>query len=243
MLLLGLDLETTGLKTDSDFIIEVGAALWDTDRNAALVLYSEMVDPGVTISEEITRITGITNEDLKTYGRQPSSVLVETRKLIMLSDLVVAHNGTFFDRPLLEAELKRHAFEIPEKPWLDTSTDVPYPEHIKVRKLSYLAAEHGFLNPFAHRALSDVLTMLQVLSKYDINRVLEFSREPSYVLTAIAKKPWEDTAPEGKKEIDLVKARGYRFNGGSKKWQKQVKQSQLEKEQQHQEFEVLVVET
>lgn len=243
MLILGIDLETTGLRTDSDFIIEIGAATWDTERGAALQLYSQLVRPGVTISAEITKITGITNEDLDTYGAKPFDALNALYCMAMPCACIVAHNGTQFDRPLLEAEYARRELEPPKIPWIDTSLDVPYPEHIKTRTLTHLAAEHGFLNPFAHRALSDVLTMLQVLANYDINRVLELSQEPKLTLAARVKKPWLDTAVEGKKETDLAKARGYRFNGESKRWQKIVRQSELRSEQSHGEFVVKIVET
>lgn len=245
MLILGLDFETTGLLVNEDRIIEVGAALWDTDRQAPIVLMSHFIDQSMDISKEITEITGIELIDLETWGHLPGVGLGMLLDLMKEADAVVAHNGTTFDRPLLEAEVERNHLvtQLPKLPWIDTSVDVPYPERVKTRKLTHLAAEHGFVNPFAHRALSDVLTMLKVLSHYDINSVLKTSQEPSIKLVAEVKKPWEDAALEGKKEVDKAKARGYRFDGAKKRWLKIVKQSALEAEQSHGEFYVKIAET
>lgn len=243
MLILGVDFETTGLNTQVDNIIEVGAVLWETERQVPLELYSSLVKVSRHVSYEITEITGILNEDVLNYGVSPRFVYLKL--LTMLTDVqyIVAHNGTNFDKPILESELKRHEMELPPIPWIDTMLDIPYPSRITTRKLSYLATEHGFLNPFAHRSLSDVLTMLKVLSHYDINNVISINKEPNVTLVAEVKKPWLDVMPEGKKQVDLAKARGYRFNGGTKQWQKIVKENSVDEEKRHGEFHVRTLET
>jgi DNA polymerase-3 subunit epsilon len=236
MYLLGLDFETTGLDVTQDRIIEVGAVLWDTEIEAPIQMLNALVNSGVQVSQEITSLTGIRQADVDKFGIQPLEALTLLADLMAESEVVVAHNGNGFDRPLLECECKRHNVELLDMHWIDTTLDVPYPESTKTRKLVHLAAEHGFINPFAHRALSDVLTMLKVLSHYDIQEVVRISKEPNITLVAQVKKPWEDAAPEGAKEVDKAKARGYRFNGGNKKWLKTVKQSDIQKERVHGEF-------
>lgn len=243
MLLCGFDAETTGLQVNSDRIIEVGAVLWDTDRKAPLRLLSHFIYPpeNVVVSEEITKITGIELIDLERWGHTPCEGFGILFDFMKDADVMVAHNGTAFDKPFLEAEAARNnlADEMPQLHWLDTSIDIPFPESIKTRKLTHLAAEHGFVNPFAHRALSDVLTMLKVLALYDINEVLRVSKEPNIILVAKIKKPWEDIAPEGRKEVDKAKARGFRWDGDRKRWLKIVKESALEAETSHGEFPVI----
>lgn len=241
MLVLGVDFETSGLLVDTDRIIEVGAVLWSTNRNAPLQIMNEFVNPGIEVSEEITRITGITNEDIAWYGDTPYGALVRLSWLMDKAEVVVAHNGNQFDRPLFEAECRRNGLEVPNKHWLDTSIDLPYPPHIQTRKLTHLAAEHSFVNPFPHRAFSDVLTMLKILSFYDINETVRVSKLPSVKVAAITKKPWEDPAPEGKKETDLAKARGYRWDGGRKLWLKTIKEHQLQQEIAEAGFQIRVV--
>jgi DNA polymerase-3 subunit epsilon len=239
MLLLGLDLETTGLSVKEDRIIEIGLVLWDTDRKKPLDMYNTMVAIEGQVTPEITGITGILNEDLQNHGINIQDALKVAIILAEKADAIVAHNGTSFDRPLFEAECSRNGLAPPVKHWIDTCVDVPYPPRVKTRSLAHLAAEHGFLNPFPHRALSDVLTMLKLLSYYDAEDVLRISKEPSVKVIALVKEPWKDTAPAGKKETDKAKARGFRFDGEKKHWAKIVKQSGLREEESHGEFLVM----
>ena len=94
------------------------------------------------------------------------------------------------------------------------------PPAITTRKLTHLAAEHGFLNPFPHRAVSDVLTMLKVLSHYDIAPVLESARQPSFTVKACVS--YDDR--------EKAKARGYRWDAARKIWTKIVKGHRLNDE-------------
>jgi len=240
MLLLGLDLETTGLDVKECEIIELGAVLWDTGRKKPIAIYNDLVLPVGGISQEIVNITGITQEDLNEYGIELGSALRRFNDLNDLCDYVVAHNGTNFDKPILELAIASEDITdyIP-KHWIDTSIDVDYPT--KTRKLGHLASEHGFVNPFAHRAFADVLTMLTVLSHYDINQVVDNSRQSLYEVQAVCLPPWKDPAPEGTKETDLAKARGYRWNAGEKKWTKNIRQTDLKAEESHGEFGILVL--
>lgn len=236
MLLLGLDFETTGLNVNEDRIIEIGAALWDTRRNKPVDLLNLLVNVDVDVPPVITQITGIEKDDLNRWGVAPTLALGQLLAMAVNADAIVAHNGLLFDKPLLEAECRRYSFIPPDQTWIDTSCDVPYPDGMKTRKLVYLAAEHGFVNPFAHRALSDVLTMMRVLSHYDAATVLATSKEPLYTLVATTKKPWEDEAPDGSKEADKARARGFRWDGRQKLWTKSVRESQLAAEKDHGEF-------
>lgn len=239
MLLLGLDFETTGLSVTEDRITEVGALVWDTDRHMPVQILNTLVKVDRDITPEITKLTGITTQDLYDWGQRPQDAFIELLALAKRCEAIVAHNGLEFDKPFLEAECQRHGILMPPLHWIDTTIDVPYPEEIKTRKLVHLAAEHDFLNPFAHRAATDVLTMMKVLSCYDCASVLATSKLPNIKLIALVKKPWEDAAPDGKKETDKAKARGYRWDGGKKRWVKNVKQNHLLAEKSHGEFQVV----
>ena len=57
-----LDIETTGLNPAVDRIIEVGMARVEND--CITEKYSTLVYPGISISERITGLTGIHNDDL-----------------------------------------------------------------------------------------------------------------------------------------------------------------------------------
>jgi len=229
MLLLGIDVETTGLDTEKDRITEIGAVLWDSEAKKPLAMLSELCvfEDMPELSELIINLTGITQDMLDNYAVFPKELFIELFSLMRVADACVAHNAPF-DKGMLESNAKSIDLELPDIPWIDTTVDVPYPDNIKTRKLTHLAAEHGFVNPFAHRAVFDVLTMLVVLSNYDAAEVLELSKSPSVILVANTKKPWLDQAPEGKKQSDLAKCLGFRWNGAKKTWEKQVKQAQAE---------------
>jgi DNA polymerase-3 subunit epsilon len=222
MIVLGVDFETTGLNTGEDHIIEVGAMLWDTDRNVPMnPVLSSFINPGVEkLPEIIVELTGITDADLANHGYAPKAVLQGLVQLMNKADACVAHNGNLFDRPMLESNAKRHGVEIPKKLWIDTSTDIEFPPTITTRKLVHLAAEHGFVNPFAHRAIFDVGTMLQVAKHYDWAQIKRYAETPTLVVRA-------DVTYH---QRELAKKRNYRFQGETKTWIKSIKEFQLDDE-------------
>jgi len=225
MLLTAIDLESTGLDFEKDEIIEVGAVLWDTETNSPVKLISEIVSTNVPVSDEITKITGITQTQVNLFGNDPVKVFAQLIKYIGMSEYVVAHNGNAFDHPMLKANVEKRGGLLPEATWIDTMTDIPYGPEVKSRALNYVASDHGFVNPFKHRAVFDVLTMLKVLSCYDIDEVIAFMRSPAITVTALTKKPWTD---EGKSN-NIAKSLGFRWNGEEKQWQQKVKEVALEK--------------
>ena len=61
--LVAIDLETTGLNAGTELIIEVGAVKFDQFGNEEI--FSSLVNPNRQISDFITDLTGITNEELR----------------------------------------------------------------------------------------------------------------------------------------------------------------------------------
>lgn len=232
MIWLGLDFETTGLDTKADRVIEVGAILWDPHRKVPLKIFNEMVKVDRDLSPIITNLTGITDEDLDKWGHDSSAIFGQLDHMIRRCDYVVAHNGNSFDKPFYENECERHDLHIIEKPWLDSRLDVPYPDDkSQSKKLSHLAMEHGFLNPFPHRALSDVLTMLKVVSYYDPDSIIEFKNAPNVTVRALVNFDNKDKA----------KARGYHWEAKKKIWYKTMKQSELNREIEQADFKVIEI--
>jgi DNA polymerase-3 subunit epsilon len=229
MLILGLDFETTGLLPEKDTITEAGAVLWDTESKSPLILYNKFVDGKVLIPKEITELTGITQDMVSKYGEGESQIALELISLIEKAEAVCVHNKNF-DLQFFNILCERNDLHPPEKLWIDSCSDVPYPASITTRKLTHLAAEHGFVNPFPHRALTDVLTMLQVISKYPAETIMEYAKSPS--VTLLAKTTYE--------ERELPKARGYRWNGDIKKWTKVIKEFQLAEEEKNAPFPIEV---
>lgn len=219
MYVLGIDLETTGLSLENDEIIEIGAVVWNTELNKpAAMLNHLVVQPlKLPLEKNIVNITGISDADLTEFGLEEKDALVEFVKLAEKCQYIVAHNGNSFDRPFLEKALKRHDLKI-KLPWIDTMFDVPFKGGTK--KLTYLAAEHDFLNPFAHRAQFDVLTMLKVCSNYDWQEIIKRAHSPQ--IKVIAKV--------SKEERHLAKDKGFRWDPKNYVWFKEMKECDLEQQ-------------
>lgn len=224
MLVVGFDCETTGLNTSTDFITEVGAVLWDTARKTPLYIYSQMLKVPSKLDPRITELTGIKDEDLSTYGAEPYLSLKYLNAVFEKAEAIVAHNGNLFDRPIYEENCKRAGVTPVSKLWIDTSCDIDYPPSITTRRLVHLAAEHKFLNPFAHRAVFDVLTMLKVTENYDWeNQIIKWAKSPT--VTVGVKLDFNQV-----KEREALKKLNYRWNNESKIWTKSIKSFQLDEE-------------
>ena len=228
---LGLDLETTGLDTAACEIIEIGAVLWDVEAKTPVDIYSSMIKlpPGVSLTKEITEITGITPEMLEQFGYPFAGAVMQLRQMLLKAAFVVAHNGQGFDRPIIQRVWRKNQNEeFPGRPWIDTTTDVPYNEKIRGRSLTLLAAEHRFLNPFPHRAVFDVMTMLVILSNYDPEIVVKRALSPRVLLQAVV----------GYADNKKAKDRGYRWNPEKRMWLKMMLEEEAGLEKIEADFEV-----
>ncbi len=215
MLICGIDFETTGLDSKLDRITEVGAVLMDWESGVPFRMLSRLVHPGRPIPLEVEKLTGISDELVSLYGFSESEVMGELCLMIEEADYAMAHNGTAFDSLFFQESLKRIGLRPPQRLWLDTKTDIRYPEAITTRNLRHLASEHEFLNPFAHRAVFDVLTMLKVASRYNLDEIIARAKEPTIYVQAVVS--FDDK--------DKAKARGYYWCAPRKIWWRTFKES------------------
>ncbi len=233
MLLAGIDFETTGLDTKTLHVTEIGACLWSTERNGPVALFNHYVKlpKDVRIPKEIVALNGITDDDCEQFGLEPQDAFSRLSSFVGVALWNVAHNATDFDKQIFHWQTLSNGIVPLERPWIDTSVDVPYPKHISTRKLAHLAAEHGFANPFSHRALFDVMTMMKVLSLYPIHEVIDLARQPMVKLHAHVS--YDDK--------QKAKDRGYRWQPKENIWTKNVKQSQMTVEKAESPFEIGVI--
>jgi len=244
MRLLGIDIETTGLDREKDFITEIGWAIVDTEIARPLVCESHLLwNKDLENIEEfapiILELTHIDKAMCNEFGKSFADIfdLLQTQIEKYRVDYLVAHNGASFDQPFLERYVERlyGVSKLPKK-WIDTYTDVEYPKIYKHRTLTYLCAEHGFVNPFPHAALFDVLSMLKMLQMYDLDRVVARMKEPNMIIRAMVDF----------KDKDLAKERRYYWQDCAGKtyvkcWVKQIKSNELESERAEAPFEVNVI--
>ena len=223
------DFETSGLDPETDKVIEVGAILVDWDTQACLQLESFFVEKPGTLTDEIIRITGITDAMLKQYGLLSSCALDRLLALMRRASIIVGHNAKEFDNLFLAAWQRSLVPYFPEllmpadKIWLDTLCDIEYPEHITTRNLLHLAAEHGFMPPakWRHRAIGDVMTTWELLAQYDIECVCHYAAIPTVHLQTFCDFDHNQ----------LAKDRRYRWAPKQKIWWKSLKQHLLAEEQ------------
>lgn len=174
-LIVVFDTETTGLPLHPDAplekqpkIIELGAALLDA-RGEVVDTFQQLLHPGEDVTAEITKITGITNEQLVGQPRF-ADVLPQLREFFGRAFAVFAHNLPF-DRSLLRFELRRAECE--DFPW-------PAAEYCTVGlhrgewgrnpKLLELY-EKTMGRPLAqtHRALDDVMALVEVIRARELH--------------------------------------------------------------------------
>ena len=219
MIIAGIDFETTSVDPETCFPVEVAIILWSPGSKKIIEAISNLIDIPKDISITNSEITGIDDSLVALHGLSWKGTQEMIGHSIHTADYMMAHNVAF-DRTILERIIKC------DKPWIDTLTDVPYPESIKTRSLPYLAAEHGFLNPFPHRALFDVMTMIQIASMYDFDEILKYANSPNIWIRATVS--FDDK--------QLAKDRYFRWDPTNKFWVKQVKELNIDFEEEQADF-------
>jgi DNA polymerase III epsilon subunit family exonuclease len=154
------DIETTGLNTWNDRIIEIGAV--KVENGQIIEEFQELINPGVLIPPEVTAINNITNEML-IGAPLPGVVLYRFHQFIKDSEYLVGHNAKRFDYPFLESEFDRHfikydPFKITDTVWVARSRL----KGLRSYSLAALCRIFNIENIKAHRALSDVYATHQV---------------------------------------------------------------------------------
>lgn len=155
-----IDFETTGLRPQSDKIVEIGAV---KIRNGEMIdSFSSLVNPKYRIPQEATRIHGITDKMVK-GAPTIESILPQLIDFIG-EDVIVAHNAPFDMKFLL---INAQACGINVKaPVIDTLAlcRTLYPDSPN-HKLGTVAEYLNIDLEDAHRSLSDVTATANILIK------------------------------------------------------------------------------
>lgn len=205
MKLMVFDIETTGFLEDKNAVMtELAWVIWDTYGNRVINAESLLIDSirgesDVEVPKLITELTGITAAMLLEHGVSVEAVLNRFTLAAEGCHAYVTRNGWLFDWPFLKREAARIDFLLHDLPLIDDRHDIPYPAS-KANTLSYVAADHGFLNPFPHSALGDAVTLMTVLQrgKYDMQAALESAKSPLVEVRAHVSFEKKDLAKEAK---------------------------------------------
>ncbi|WGS20158.1 MULTISPECIES: 3'-5' exonuclease [unclassified Bradyrhizobium] len=222
-----IDTETTGLDVQKDEVIELGMVKFDylADGRIAGVrdVLSSFNEPTVSISQEVTALTGITDEMVAGHRIDADAVSAFAEDAV----IVIAHNAGF-DRKF--AERYWPIFE--RKAWGCSATEVEWRKHgFEGSRLGYLLNGTGFFH-HAHRAVDDCHALLEILAFE-----LPTTGTPALaVLLERARKKtirlWAEQSPFDLK--DALKRRGYRWSDGSdgrpRSWYVDVDESMLDDE-------------
>jgi len=203
-----IDLETTGLDPKNDEIIEIGTLIVTFTNEdgfiAAEFADNQLQQPEKPISEEITKITGITNEDVA--GKSIDWQTLATK----LADvaIIICHNATF-DRNFLELQTPEHFSELMQnKAFGCSSRGVDWKTlGFEGAKLEYLNLKMGYFYD-GHRALVDCWATLNILLQCNeaFEQLKAGARKNEFLICAI-------NAAFDKK--DELKARKYRWSDGN----------------------------
>lgn len=185
MIAMIFDTETTGVDVNNDRIVQYGALIYDTVARKVLDVRSWMAwEKNYPSVAESGKIHGFTLGDLLKYGRHPLAVLTEMKQFSLQYqvELVIAHNGLKFDKPILQAEYDRQGissipgmFGLVRLPWLDTVAHAEYPGSPGKNMLT-LCAHHGFINPFPHDAVGDCYALAKIIANPERDLVLEMAQ-------------------------------------------------------------------
>lgn len=202
-----VDVETTGLSTENDDVIQLAILPFDYEPESGRILtvhknaaFSGLREPSVPISEEASLITGITDEMVSGKVIDDDAVA----QTVADADLVIAHNA-YFDRAMVE----RHWPCFVEKPWACTATSIEWlKEGFSAGKLDYLGMQFGWFYD-GHDASVDCEACLALLSetlpksgKRIMSAVREAALKSDYLVRAVG-APYELR--------DMLKQRGYRL--------------------------------
>lgn len=202
-----LDLETTGLDANQCEIIELGAVKADINEDGHIIKLYEPLSlfnqPKTPITEEITGITGITNEMVQGHTLDLDAVSSYCQDV----DWMIAHNAGF-DRRFAEKYME--LFE--RKQWLCSAREPDWiSEGFESFKLEYLNFKYlRFYD--GHRATMDCYATLYILNQPSskggsmLNKGLKAAQQTDIELFAVG-SPFESK--------DTLKSRGYRWNDGS----------------------------
>lgn len=159
---LAFDLETTGISTNSDRIVQI--ALIGADENGEPVHEDILVNPQRPIPSGASNVHGIYDSDVK--GMPVFNHFAEHISRLIEGSVIVGHNVRKFDMPLLENEFFRCGIA-PPKPLavLDTLEMVRRLRISRPHNLGAQCAKHGIDLSNAHDAAADAAASLLLMWK------------------------------------------------------------------------------
>ena len=161
-IVLAFDLETTGISTNNDRIVQVALIGADVDGNP--IHHDVIVNPQRPIPRDASRVHGIYDQDVR--GKPIFKECANELSELMEGAVIVGHNARKFDMPLLQNEFYRCGIT-PPRPLvvLDTLEAVRRLKIPRPHNLGAQCARHGIDLSNAHNAAADAAACLLLLWK------------------------------------------------------------------------------
>ena len=196
-----IDTETTGLTPQEGKLIEVAIAAYDLDCGL-ISAKSFLVNKNVTV-EDVEKTRSIHNINPKLVMENGYS---EVQDLNFMGSTLLAHNADF----------DRQWFNFGDDvKWVCTQKDIKWPK-ISNASLVATALAHGVGVVAAHRALTDVLTIVNIL-----DRVRESQNLNVLIDNALLPR-LKYKADVGFNSKHLAKNAGFNWDQGEKCWIKKM---------------------
>ena len=159
MRILFFDFETTCLNPDVDKIIEVGAV--KSENGKVLSSFSVVINQRIPIPPKISKITGLTDEEILRNGREEREVMNEFFEFIG-NDPLVGHNAIYFDIPFIENYLGARIKNRVSDTLIISKFLLP---GLRSHNLRRVASNFGIPWEENHRALEDAILAMNLWEK------------------------------------------------------------------------------
>jgi DNA polymerase-3 subunit epsilon len=154
---LALDLETTGISTNNDKIVQI--ALIGSSEDGSEISYENLINPRRSIPIQASNVHGIFDSDVKNLS--DFSTFADEIYEQIEGAVIIGHNVRQFDLPLLNNEFRRLG-RLPPNPKvvLDTLEVVRRVKLPRPHNLGALCKKHGISLENAHTAAADAAASL-----------------------------------------------------------------------------------
>lgn len=182
------DIETTGLRPESDRIVEIAA--YNSTTHAE---FTALVNPKIPIPQDASKIHGI-SDTMVADAPSFAQIAEEFRQFCApngeTAAILIGHNCDQFDAPFLRAEFQRADLVPPTWRYLDSLKWArKYRPDLPRHGLQFLRSAYDIAENSAHRALDDVLVLHRVFSQMlddlDVEEALELLKEDLVQLVAM----------------------------------------------------------
>lgn len=228
MIIVGLDVETTGISIGSE-VVEIGWCVYATEEDSPLAGGHEILLPNKwndaaakvhQISHKMVNVAGIRADDLDLWSRvAPYN-----------PDAVVAHNAEFDHK-----FIRKHWKEFCNRPWICTMNDLHHEliiprfrPHAYSKKIHLIAADYGirYERDDLHRAYTDAVLSCKIAAKH-IHQESPMGLRDLAINRLNAKmsgRSYKDVVIKGQftENLDTHAFMNYGFTYEDKSWHKKV---------------------